>query len=250
MKNHDEIDIESLYYNYAIQNISFASKGNLKFRLRNLFNGIDFAGKNFLEIGCGAGVYSFYVAIKGANKVVCLEPEAQGSKLGIIKKFKDFQNQLNINNISLLPTTFQDYNANNIKYDIILLYNSINHLDENACIHLSEGNKFKEKYLEIFDKLYNISNKGAKLIICDCSRYNLFSLLKIKGPFTRDIEWFKHWSPNTWLVLLKEVGYVNPVVKWNSLKNLRTFGKILFGNKIMSYFLNSHFCLKMEKPSF
>ena len=53
----------------------YSSAGNLRFHIKNVFNGIDFAGKRVLDIGGGNGVFSFYAASSGAEYVICLEPE-------------------------------------------------------------------------------------------------------------------------------------------------------------------------------
>ena len=47
------------------------AKGRRRFYLRSIYDGIDFRGKKFLDIGGGIGVHSFYAASKDAILVVC-----------------------------------------------------------------------------------------------------------------------------------------------------------------------------------
>ncbi len=126
------------------------------------------------------------------------------------------------------------------------MYDSINHLDETSCIKLLEQEECRQTYLKLFLKLRSMMSKGADVIICDCSRYNLYPLLKIKNPIDPGIEWEKHHKPDTWIELLREAGFSNPIVRWTTFNPLGYVGKFLLGNKFCSYFLTSHFRLTMK----
>jgi SAM-dependent methyltransferase len=223
------------------------SKGNLRFQNDFLWKEIDFKGKRVLDIGGGSGLLSIYAACQGAKYVICIDPEGPGSSNGVNEKFLKASRSLELNNISLKQVTLQSFESDGMLFDIIIMYNSINHLDETACINLLSDESSKSIYRGLFSKIYDLSDNGAKLIICDMSRNNFFSLLKIKNPFAPTIEWHKHQAPEVWAKFLSEIGYRNPVIRWSSFNSLRSLGSILFGNKLMSYFLSSHFCLTMKK---
>lgn len=70
------------------------------------------------------------------------------------------------------------------KFDILLLHNSINHLNERACIHLPDGEEYRNTYLKMFQQLYELAQIEAKLIACDCSCNNFFAKLGVKNPFS------------------------------------------------------------------
>lgn len=213
-----------------------------------LFRGIDFRNKRVLDIGGGWGLLSFCASYRGAREVLCLEPEAEGSSAGVIETFHKLSKLLECDNVKLESVTFQAYEPGGSSFDIIILYNSINHLDEAACINLLKDDASKVIYKEIFLRLHSLLNTGGKLIICDCSRYNFFNLLKIRNPFGPTIEWHKHQSPEVWAGLSGDVGFVNHKVRWSSFNMLRNWGRVLIGNKLMAYFFNSHFCLTVDKP--
>jgi len=237
-----------LFLNAVINEGLFSSKGNLQFYMDTLFKGIDFENKRVLDIGGGFGLASFYAACRGAKKVVCLEPEDEGSSSGVKEKFNILNKLLEYNNVTLKTVTLQAFEPESNQYDIIILNNSINHLNETACINLQKDTNSRAVYHEIFSKIHSLSSKGAKLIICDCSRYNFFALLKVRNPFASTIEWHKHQSPELWADLLGESGFADPKFRWTSFNKLRYWGRILIGNKLMAYFLRSHFCLYMDKP--
>ena len=198
-----------------------------------LFRDLHFKDKNVLDIGGGIGLFSFCAPFLGAKKVVCLEPEAFGSSSGMIDTFNNLKRLLNCTNVQLENSRFQEFKTKAENYDIILLHNSINHLNEKACQTLLYDRDSFALYEQIFRKLFLISKKNAKLIICDCSRYNFFHFLKIKNPFAPTIEWNKHQAPETWARLLMNNGFKNPRIRWLSFKQLRSAGQILFGNKVI-----------------
>ncbi len=223
-------------------------KQHLRWYLDYLFQDVlPFAGKPMLDIGAGAGLHSLYAAYMGADTVICLEPESEGSTAGALAKFRRIAADLSLSNISMLPVSFQEFEPGTQTFDIVLLHNSINHLDEKAVINLRHSNEARTKYKSIFQKLSNLANPGAKLIICDCSRYNLFALLHLKNPLAPTIEWHKHQSPQFWSRMLEEFNFANPKIRWSPLGIPRGIGRLLLGNRIVAYCLWSQFCLVMEK---
>lgn len=245
MRREPAID---LYLDAVIEHGLYSSRGNLQFHMDTLFRGIDFENKNVLDVGGGFGLYSFYAACRGAENVVCLEPESEGSTSGESDTFHMLKKLLERDNVELKPVTIQALESEEEKFDVILLHNSINHLDETACINLLRDPAAKAVYRDIFSKIFSLSNGGAKLIVCDCSRHNFFALLKARNPFVPTIEWHKHQTPEEWANLLDEVGFVNLTIRWSSLNRFRTWGRVLFGNRLMAYFTTSHFCLVMNRP--
>lgn len=243
MKNQKRVED---FYNFIINEKFFSSKRRLEFHLNSFFGRIDFNNKNFLDIGGGIGLHSFYAASKGARQVLCLEPEVDGSEMHMHEKFNYISKALNYDNVVLKNSTFQSYLFHD-KYDIISLHNSINHLDEQSCVNLLTDKSSYENYQIIFRKIYNIANKNTILLIGDCSNFNFFAKLKITNPFSPTIEWSKHQSPETWTSLLKEAGFTDPKIVWSSFNRLGRPGRFLLGNRFIAFFLQSHFCLLMKK---
>lgn len=236
------------YLAVVIEEGLYPNKGNLRFHLKTLFRDITIENRRVLDIGGGSGLHSFYAACMGAREVVCLEPETEGSRSGMGAKFKKLGGILGYDQVTFEPVTFQAFKPVGKQFDIILLHNSINHLDETACINLLSDEASRAIYMNIFSKLSALASSGAKLIVCDCSRYNFFALLGIKNPFAPTIEWYKHQAPEIWVDLLSQVGFVNPRVRWTSFNTLRSPGRVLLGNRLLSYFLRSDFRFTMEKP--
>ena len=235
------------YLSAVIKEGLYPNRGNLQFHLKTLFKDIALENRRVLDVGGGSGLHSFYAACMGAKEVVCLEPETEGSRSGVGAKFKKLNGMLGQDQVTFEPVTFQAFEPAEKQFDIILLHNSINHLDETACINLLNSETSQAIYLDMFSKLSSLANSGAKLIVCDCSRYNFFALLGIRNPFASTIEWHKHQAPEVWVGLLSQVGFVNPRLRWTAFNTLRSPGRVLLGNKLLSYFLRSDFHFTMEK---
>jgi SAM-dependent methyltransferase len=232
-----------------LQHNLYSSLRNLKKFLGYIYGSVSFAGKKVLDIGGGDGLLSFYAIYRGADKAVCLEPESAGSSTGIKQRFNKVCTALGYaDRALLLPVTFQDYDPSADKFDIVISRNSINHLNEEACITLHQKYESRSIYVDIFRRLKSMLNPGAMVIICDCSRYNFFQLLDLQNPLARTIEWHKHQDPALWIKLLKEAGFIQPAIRWSSFNSLGKFGQLLLGNKIAAYFLYSHFCLTIRNP--
>ncbi len=223
------------------------SKENLRFQLGVLFKGVDFRNARVIDIGSGNCLYGLYMAYMGAKEVICLEPEAQGSTSGANNKFDSIRKSLQLDNIILKPIAIEEFEPDTRKFDVILLYNSINHLNETACINLLRDRNARMIYERVISKISYIANPGARLIVSDCSRNNFFALLRIKNPFVPTIEWHKHHSPEVWVKLFEDAGFVSPKITWNSFNRLRNFGRVMLGNRLASYFLASQFTLRMRK---
>jgi len=223
------------------------SSNNLEYYLRSLFRDVVLKDKLVIDIGAGAGTYGFHAALAGASKVVCLEPEAAGSRSGFIKKFRKVAGVLKLPQIKMIAKTFQEYRATGEKFDVLLLHHSINHLDEDACITLRENRESQRSYKEIFKELAKIAKPGSKLVVTDASRHNFFPTVGLKNPFVRSIEWHKHQSPDVWVKLLSGAGFRKPTITWLPPSQLRQFGQIFCSNFVASYFLHSHFRLVMER---
>lgn len=238
-------------YMDLVEKCGFYSSGeNLRFYCEFIFDKVNFEGKKVLDIGGGSGLLSFWAACNGASSVVCLEPMLEGSSSRPAETFEQIQEMANLRQVTLLPKRFQDYHADFEEFDIIVLDNSINHLDEIACTQLHEEDKLAvASYNEIFRKIAAIMQPSGILVITDCGRRNLFGDLRLPNPFAHTINWKLHQQPKLWQRMITKAGFSDSVIRWIPPNRSRRLGRILLSNRYASYLLNSHFCIRMKKTS-
>lgn len=221
--------------------------GNLRFYLDYLFRGLPLEGASMLDVGAGDGRYSFYGASAGARRVVALEPESEGSNAGVQEQFRHVAGLLGLDSVELRTEPFQEFDPGEERFDVLLLHAVVNHLDEQACIDLHRHEAARDSFRMLFGRLAAMAADGAHLIVVDASRRNLFAHLPLRNPLSPDIEWEKHQPPGRWAALLEEVGFTSPEVSWNSLNTLRRPGRVLLGNAVAAWFLQSGFRLSMVR---
>ena len=234
------------YLNTIINEGLYSDQKRLLFKVTEFFGKIDLTNKSVLDIGGGYGLLSFYAGIKGANIVLCLEPESDGSSEGVQTNFNKIKSNLNLNNVSLSTDLFQNLKVDE-KYDLIILHNSINHLNETTCSNLIIDLKYQNEYIGYFNKMYELLSEKGELIFSDCSRHNFWNKIGLKNPIVSGIEWKKHQSPYVWSRLLTKSGFKVKKIKWNSFNRFGMVGKIITGNILVSYFLTSHFTIYAQK---
>lgn len=232
------------FYNFILQRNVFPSREKMIHSFGELFRGVSLKDKNILDIGGGDGLYSFFAALSGAKKVICLEPEIEGSSLGVQNQFRLIQQMLALQNVTLEGKKLQDFNTSD-RFDVVILHNSINHLDEDSCINLKKDIKAQQNYRLIFNNIFNIMNPGGILTVTDCAQSNFWSdILKIKNPFMPTIEWHKHNSPNLWGKILHDVGFELLSIRWGNYLSNKYFRPI---SKYILYFYSSTFTLYARK---
>ena len=204
------------------------------------FKGVDFKNKTVLDIGGGNGIYSFYARSQGAHSAINLEPFGAGStEINIFSEksknslFIEFDNR-----------TIQEYDESQ-KFDIIILHDSINHLNEELFIKIDKDSKALIEYHKIISKISNLLNNKGQVIVTDCARNNFWPKLGLKNPFAPSIDWHLHQSPKMIVSLFKETdSNYSFSLRWSPFKRFDGLGRILslFGF-LPSFFMQSHYNL-------
>jgi SAM-dependent methyltransferase len=234
-------------YLSAIRRLGFIrTEATTRAHLEDLFRGVELKDRRMLDIGGGRGIQSYYAAAMGAREVVCLEPEAAGSRDGVTQVFERIREAHPELPVNLHPLGIEQF-SDPAGFDVILMNSSINHIDEDACIRLLEDPDAREAFRRVFTHIGALAKPGARLIVVDCTRYNFFSALGLTNPLSPTIEWQKHQAPEVWAALLQEVGFRNPKVSWLPLYRFGKVGRVLSSNKAAAYFLKSGFRVEMTK---
>lgn len=233
-------------FDSVIKEEKIHSPQRLRYRMRQVYRDVPIAGRRILEIGAGAGAFSLYTAASGAARVVAIEPEAAGSTSGVFGKLERALGRLGLKNLEASATTFQEFDAKDESFDVILSFNSINHLDEAACETIPTSAESRKTYVSMFKKMHGLLAPGGDLILADAMRWNLFGLLGIRNPMKPTTNWRIHQQPPTWMKLLHEAGFEQVSLHYRVPFELRRY-EWLMDNRAASFVTLSSFTLHCRK---
>lgn len=228
--------------NQIAYKIGYSNPRRYRIRGKFIFNRIPLNGLRVLDVGCGNGALALWSAVNGANYVLGIEPERDGSTEG---SFQVFQNVINNYKFGTIIEAGRQEIQDIIgiqKFDIIILYNVINHIDEHAVQLLPNDPGARSTFLEIGNDIKSLLSEDGVLILADCARNNFWGNLGLISPVAPTIEWKKHQDPEVWIDLFSQVGFELFDLRWSPVY---PFGK-LSENRIFHFFTLSHFVLRLR----
>ncbi|HUT89244.1 MAG TPA: class I SAM-dependent methyltransferase [Thermoguttaceae bacterium] len=223
-------------------NLKAASHG-----LARQFRGVDFRGKRVLDIGSGKGLMTVFAALSGAEHVVSMEPELQGSRSEVAQILQGRIERLALENVTVLPEDFNAWDPKGETFDIILSFQSLEHLDESPH-HALFHSQTHERCVRITSRMRSLLNDGGLAVVTNACRYGLFALLRpygIKRPWDRkvtNINWRIHQNPRVWRHLFVEGGFSRVNIIYPLPYSLRAL-KAVVANPVVNFSLRAAFCL-------
>ena len=199
---------------------------NFDYHFKEQFADVDFAGKSVLEVGCGKGFLSLYIALfTNAAKITALdESTGEGSEVGVLNILK--------RNVSYLRLgkRLEVIEADALKYkpepfDVIVANNCLHHFVANGQKYWQDS-RVSEGYQEMFGHFASLLKDDGVLIVGEIDPLNLwhFLLPKLVFPHT---DWKIHPSLSAWIDAIEKGGFFWIVIKTVVPYKLRVFKKLL-----------------------
>jgi SAM-dependent methyltransferase len=174
---------------------------------------------------------------------VGIEPEVEGSSERSLERLKKNIETLGLQErVEAQACTLQELSVSDYRFDIAVMYNVINHLDEDAVVHLHNDTSSKSRYIALLRKLHLHLKPNAWVLVADCGRDNFWPRFNLPSPFMPCIEWHKHQNPETWIDVFAQAGFSLFDLRWSPLQPFPT----ITGNRLIEYFTCSHFVLRFR----
>jgi SAM-dependent methyltransferase len=224
----------------AARLVGYANAQRYSSRGTFLFQGIQLQAASVLEVGCGTGAWAIWTALNGAMKSIGIEPEGDGSTKGTFDTFQENIRSLGLGNrVEAYRCTLQNFGWCDGQLDVIVMYNMINHLDEDAVEVLHQSEQMAARYVDLLRVVRAKLKLGGCVVVADCARSNLWAQLGLRSPFDAAIEWDKHQNPSVWIRIFERAGFKNSNCRWSPIYPI---GR-LSTNVAAQYVTRSHFVL-------
>ncbi|MCK5506317.1 MAG: class I SAM-dependent methyltransferase [Thermodesulfovibrionia bacterium] len=228
-------------YNVGIKDTA----DNFDYHFKEQFADVDFTGKSVLEVGCGKGFVSLYIAMfTGAYHVTALdEAVGHGSEVGIMDALKE-----NIARIGL-ESRLEAIEADALTYhsesfDIIIANNCLHHFVDNGKQYW-EDPIVADGYQNMFRHFAELLKSDGRLIIREMDPFNVWRYVLPKLVFPT-IDWSIHPPLSGWLDAIRkatfDIVYIKTVVPYK----LRSVQKI-FANGMFRHLLRGGFLIYSRK---
>lgn len=212
-----------------IYNNHMEDADNFRYHFDEQFSGVDFRGETVLEVGCGKGFISLYIAMfTEAYHVTALdESSGHGSETGILEVLK--------NNIALLEleSRLEAIEANALAFksdpfDLIIANNCLHHFVDNGEKYWKDPYA-ANGYKNMFRHFEELLQKNGRIIIQEIDPFNLWRHVSAK-LFFPNTDWSIHPPLSGWLDAIKSGGFPSVELKTVVPYKLRLFRNIFSNN--------------------
>jgi SAM-dependent methyltransferase len=214
------------------------------FHAREELAGLVLSGKTVLEIGCGRGAFSIYMALAGgADRVIAID-EAEG--FGAVKE-----------NLSYLQAIVQRHEIPAIRtmkadiivpalfpdeyFDLIVANFSLHH-SLPAHRQRTSKDEVNKELLRMFNNLNRYLTKGGQIVLREMSGINFWRFMPYRWKMSH-IDWDIHPSRRQWLVALHNAGFREVRYSFLTPFFLSRWPSLLVRNRFASFFCSSTFYL-------
>lgn len=223
--------------------VGYKNARRYRARIDFVFQNMPVTDCRILDVGCGRGAMSFWAALAGASYVLGIEPERHGATSGTSDVFEGLITDLGLDTrVELRRSTLEELEPTDARFDLAILYNVINHIDEKSVTKLHSDRSARASYIQLLLHLRSLLTTGATVIVADCGRKNFWNRLGLSSPFASSIEWDKHQEPEQWAQLFEQCGFVVRDVRWSYLYPFRR----LTANRAVNYLTASHFVMRLQ----
>ena len=234
-----------LYKKWHEENIEGEAFEKFRWLIEEQLNNISLSDKRVLEVGCGSGFISLFLAMcTDVKQVIALdEAVGEGSPINVTKPLKEAITSFGLSNIAVQEIDIMANNFPNGCFDIIIANNSLHHVITPGL--LSENQIARQGYLSVFIELERLLTPGGVLLIWEYSRRSFWQWSPIKLRY-KFIDWELHPTLAEWLGVIKDSGLKIERCEYKVPYAFRNM-KLLFSNPVAQFFIYPSFYITASK---
>lgn len=216
-----------------------------EYHLNNQLKELPLTGKRVLEVGCGKGAVSLYLAIfSGAKKITALDEAAgEGAPVGVNQVLRNAVHEFGIKNLDVVDADIMGNNYLDGIFDVIIANNALHHVVANGLV--STDQDVRKGYLDLFHELDRLLVSDGILSIQECSRQSFWRWSPLKFKW-KHIDWELHPTLKEWLIVIKESGFEIQRCEYEVPYTFRNVS-FIFSNQVAQFFILPGFFITARK---
>jgi len=161
------------------------------------------AGRRVLEIGCGKGAVSLYLAIfKGIQEVYAVDEDCgHGASQEVLRALREGVEKLKVTGVKIIAEDFQKLDLPLAHFDLIVANYSLHHIVPDGGVGVNP--QAKRNYLELLNRLRMLLSPGGTLSLREVNGLSLWRHSPVKLR-QRQIDWKLHPEIRDWRIMFKE----------------------------------------------
>ena len=245
MLDHDQV--LNKYQNWYTSMIAEGEDSFEKFdyHIQKQLNGFSLRGKRILEVGCGKGALSLYLALlSGAQQVVALDEAAgEGAPVGVNQVLRDAVYMFCVDNLTVVDVDIMRNDFADESFDFIIANNALHHVVNTGLI--SRNPAARHGYTRMFLELKRLLASDGILCVNEASRLCFWRWSPVKYKWN-EIDWGLHPTRREWLSFIREAGFSLQSCKYTVPYSFRHFEKLI-ANPFAQFMLFPSFIITARK---